>query len=324
MTFVLPSRDDMVLVETDLMRQITRRTLTAHPRGGFVVWSGPSRNGKSVTARWLVEGLNAMSESDPLAFKAVHFEVAKSTRCNQPRDEARRAVQRVWLATIGKMMEGRYRAPAEELARELTHALQARRLELILVDEAGGLSLDELRGLMTLINVAANEHHRLTIVLIGMDELPNMVERLDQIRERVVEVCYFAPYSAEDCMVFLKAMLPYFAAAKASDLVAKAEADFIIGLSEGLPGRLAAYCTRVRGMLIDRGEEITMENLRMVNMLKEVDMKRAKAMSQPRRPTLSAVTANHLPPERAKGLMKKKPLSVSTKTKASERRASSK
>lgn len=275
MILKLPPREVETLVETELMKQVCARTLAAHPQGGFIVWSGPSRNGKTVTARWLVAQLNELPEQCNDAFKAVHFEVAKSSQMSNARDEARRAVQRVWLPIRGRLMEGRYRAPAEELSRDLVHSLQAERIEMIFVDEAGGLSLDELRGLMTLLNVAANERHRLSIVLIGMDELPVLVRKLAQIRERVIDTCFFEPYAQDDCIAFLEAMLPHFKNLKNGSDELRKQAQFILDKCHGLPGELAAYCTRARGLILDRGEPITLEALRMLHLVKEYDTKRA-------------------------------------------------
>ncbi len=122
--------------------------------------------------------------------------------------------------------------------------------------------------------------------------------------------------------MFLRAMLPYFAAADAADPIRTAQAEFIIAWSRGLPGRLAAYCTRVRGLLIDRGEEITIESLRMVNMVTEVDMERSKAVSDGRPPNLGTVATKKALPAQAKGLVKKERHSVPSKAKAAEKRAS--
>jgi hypothetical protein len=149
---------------------------------------------------------------------------------------------------------------------------------MILVDEAGGLCLSSLRGLVLLSDSAGNLLHRLSIVLIGMDDLPRALNALPQIKGRLNEFCYFEPYGENECWQFLTKLHPHFSEERRDDPVLQEHVRYVFEATDGLPGRMAAFCTRLRGLVSARGDEVTLEALRMVRMITDTDTARAQAL----------------------------------------------
>ena len=82
---------------------------------------------------------------------------------------------------------------------------------MIFIDEAGGLSVDAIQGMILVRDTAFSMHWPLTLVLIGMDDLPVKVNSKCQIKGRVSEWCYFVEYGFDDTWHLLAELHPHFA-----------------------------------------------------------------------------------------------------------------
>lgn len=261
-----PRRSPDIIV-TKMMRQAEARTLRVHAGGALPIWTGPARVGKTTTARYLVERINgAFSESDPDAFLSAHFQVG------QIADE-KKAIRSLFHGTVGTLDEGLYRSmPTEDLARMLIHALRRLHLELIMVDEAGLLSIDALRGMVLARDVAENVGQRLSIVLIGMDDLPTKVHGNPQLAGRVTEFINFRPYSGEEVLTLLSSLHPPYGSLDPTSDEAKRHLRFFEKHYGSLPGLIVPFMYRLDMEGRGRGDKVpTIKELKATHLLTDED-----------------------------------------------------
>lgn len=265
-----------VTVETALMKRTVRRTLGVHRESAIVVWTGPSRLGKTTTARWLVEKITAAYDpEDPRTFRAHHYEVGAVPKWFG--DAQKRAIRSLYHATIGRLDDTVYRTvPSEDLARQLVLGLARKNVQLVLVDEAGLLSLEAIRGLVLVRDVAKLEEHRLSFVLIGMDDLPVILQQCPQVSGRVLEWCYFEPYSLKETWQILAELHPHFARLDPEEPAHVEQVAFLHETYGGVPGLLTAFLCKLDSRIRSRpGEEVSAKLLRAIHLMTVTDRDRA-------------------------------------------------
>lgn len=269
---------ETVIVETSLMTRTATRTLALHYGSPLVVWTGPSRNGKTETAKWLRDNINEASESDPNGFRAVLFEYGGGTKGSK--NEMKRVIRSVYQATVAKLDEGLFRqSPSEDLALHVVKGLRAKNIQMLMIDEAGLLKVEGLRALVTIRDVAEHHGWPLSIVLIGMDNLPNDIARLPQIERRVHEWCYFEPYLLDETYELLVGLDPQFAKLR---LDVPAERDMIAFIQEkcaGLPGLLAPFLRKLQSNQSLLGGPLSLTLLRLVHLMTEKEHQKALSAS---------------------------------------------
>lgn len=265
-----------VIVETPLMTRTAMRTLALHYGSPLVVWTGPSRNGKTETAKWLRDNINQASERDPNGFRAVHFEYGGGTEGGK--NEIKRAIRSVYHATVAKLDEGLFRqSPPEDLALHVVKGLRAKNIQMLMVDEAGLLKVDGLRALVIIRDVAQDHGWPLSIVLIGMDTLPTDIALLPQIERRVHEWCYFEPYVLEETYELLVGLDPQFAELRLDVPAQRDMIAFIQEICAGLPGLLAPFLLKLHYNQSMLGGQLSLTLLRAVHMT--TDKEHQKALS---------------------------------------------
>jgi type II secretory pathway predicted ATPase ExeA len=161
--------------------------------------------------------------------------------------------------------EGFYRQnPPEVIALHLVHALRRKGIRLVIVDEAGLLSIDAIRGITLVRNTAENEGWILTIVFVGMDDLPSKMIRNEHIHKRVLEWCMFEPFSLDETWALLEKLHPYFANLDGRKQAHQKLVKFIHNISGGLPGLMVSFVEKLRYRLNTSEEEITVEFLQAI------------------------------------------------------------
>jgi len=239
---ILPKRAEKITVVTDMMKEMINRTLAVHALGALVLWYGQSRIGKTTTALYMAEEIHKQfDESNPDTFRAVHYEVGRIRSGSG--NEWKRAIRGFYQATLQSQLdEGFYTRNAPEvLARQVVHGLRRRRIELVFVDEAGTLSLEAIRGLCLIRDTAANEGWTLTIVLIGMDDLPDKLIKIPRIHLRLLDTCHFTQYEVEDTWHLLEKLHPYFAKLDRRVKAHREQVETVHELCGGLPGLIVSY-----------------------------------------------------------------------------------
>lgn len=271
--FPIPVR--RTIYTTDMMREMTSRTLAVHGHSAFVVYSGEAGVGKTTTARELGTALNrAFTSENPHAFRAIHFQVGPAA--SGCKTEAKRMIRSLYAAVGANLDEGIYeRHPPEEIAAELIEYLRLRRIQMIFVDEAGLLFLESISGLATVLDVAKYNDWPITIVLIGMDDLPLKLRRRPQITRRIYEWCTFVCYGYEDTVRLLRAMHSHFAALDEKNPEHKAQFEFVHEISGGLPGSMASFIERFDYRLRGHKGLVTRTFLKTTHLLTIDSMKMA-------------------------------------------------
>ncbi|MFN8665919.1 MAG: ATP-binding protein [Gemmatimonadaceae bacterium] len=272
--FPAPRETAERVVVTLQMTGAANRTMALHEGSPLVVWTGPSRNGKTVTAKWLAKSINDAAERDPHGFRAALFEYGGASGASG--NDMKRVMRSVYHAVIAKLDEGLYRQlPSEALALHVVNGLRAKNIQMLMVDEAGLLGVEGLRGLVTIRDVAEHNEWPLSIVLIGMDNLPADIHKLPQILRRVHDWYCFEPYSVEDTYELLVGLEPQFVSFSPKTPEGRRIIALIQSICGGLPGLLAPFLRKLQFNQKHLGEPLTESLIRVTQIMTKKDMDRA-------------------------------------------------
>lgn len=232
------------VVINDTMKWIVDRVVGVHNLGGFCVWTGRAGIGKTTTAEYAVMRFEEAYIPDDFAtFRAIHYDVSDCTKgSNNPQ---KRAIRSLYLGLGCRLDEGLYRrALPEELAAEVVDHFRRMNVQIVIVDEAGGLSVEALRAFVLVSNTARRMKWRLTVVFVGMDNLPRRMEKNNQVARRIYDWCYFKPYTLEETYKLLKALHPFFAQADLANDKHREYIQLIHNAYQGLPGSIVPFVGR--------------------------------------------------------------------------------
>lgn len=272
--FPAPRETAERVVVTLQMIGAANRTMALHEGSPLVVWTGPSRNGKTVTAKWLAKSINDAAERDPHGFRAALFEYGGASSASG--NDMKRVMRSVYHAIVAKLDEGLYRQlPSEALALHVVNGLRAKNIQMLMVDEAGLLGVEGLRGLVTIRDVAEHNEWPLSIVLIGMDNLPADIHTLPQILRRVHDWYYFEPYSVEDTYELLVGLEPQFVAFNPKTPEGRRIIALMQSICGGLPGLLAPFLRKLQFSQKHLGEPLSEALIRVTHLMTKKDMDRA-------------------------------------------------
>jgi hypothetical protein len=243
-----PAPRKKVRILTGMMKYASKLTLEAHYNGGLVMWSGGVGRGKTWCAEWMVEELNAQYDpQNPDTFRLKHYEVGGVRKWSGREEKI--ALRSLYHATIGPMDEGVYRTfPLEAVAEIVVHGLRRMGYQIIFVDEAGRLSVDALDGFVLVSDTAGNMKWPLTIVLIGMDDLPVKIKLNERINSRVHQKICFEPYKLHETWDLLAALDHYFAGLDRKKSKDKEQVALIHELTGGNPRAITSFVGRFIGM----------------------------------------------------------------------------
>jgi hypothetical protein len=282
-TIRFPKPLKIKVVVTDMMVEMINRTLAVHALSALIIWYGQSSVGKTTTARYMVDLINQQfDENDPNSFRAVYYEVGEILKGSG--NEMKKGIRSMYQAVLQiQIDEGFYRSnPAETIAAQLVHGLRRKRIQLVIVDEAGCLSEAAIRGMTLVRDTAENEGFALTIVFVGMDDLPQKMTRLPEIHRRVKEVCYFSQYNLDETWALLKELHPYFAGLDGSKSSHREQVETIHEFCLGLPGLIVAFVQKLDYRLTNYKGEVNTKFLWAVYELTNKSM--IVALNEARRP----------------------------------------
>jgi hypothetical protein len=243
------------IVINDTMKWYVDRVVAVHSLGGFCVWTGRAGIGKTTTAEYAVMRFEeAYNPDDPATFRAIHYNVSDATQgSNAPQ---KRAIRSLYFGLGCRVDEGFYRrALPEELAAEVVDHFSRMNVQIAFVDEAGGLSVEALRAFVLVSNTAHRMKWRLTVVFVGMDDLPRRMEKNNQVSRRIYDWCYFKPYTLEETYTPLKALHPFFAKSDLADAKHREHIQFIHNAYQGLPGHIVPFVGRFSRNLAELPDE---------------------------------------------------------------------
>jgi hypothetical protein len=272
-----PVRVQEKLIETAQMIRTANRTFAVHSLCALVLYVGRSRLGKTTTARWISKQINDRYDpEDTNAFRAFHYEVGAIEEWTG--NEMKKGIRSLYEAVVGLPLdEGFYRqTPTEGLARQTVFALRRKGIQMVFIDEAGCLSLDAIRGMVLVRDTAEIEGWTLSLIFIGMDELPKLMTRLKQIENRIHEWVYFEPYNIDETWELLIELHPYFAELDARQKNDREQVEFVHEISGGAPGLMIPFVQKVALRLKAKPSNTGLPMLRAIHL----EMIRDKNRSQ--------------------------------------------
>lgn len=277
--FDYPEPVKTVVVETGMMKSAIRRTLAVHHLGGLCVWSGRAGMGKTTTAQHMVKLIeDAYNPENPRAFRVMHYQAGSK---NITKSEAKHGIRSLYHGVGCKLDGGVYRTHLpEELAAELVHFLKKTNIQIVFVDEAGCLSLDAIRGIVLVSDTARLAGLPLTVVLIGMDNLPTKVKRTPQVERRIHEWCYFKPCTVEETYKLLAALHPHFASLSLTNASHKEQVSYVHEACKGMPGSIVPFVSRFSNMFGELSDEDPMVHIQAALIQPLFDKERCESDSR--------------------------------------------
>jgi hypothetical protein len=269
----IPKNGTEQIVITGQMHRAARRLLAIHR--GLGVLHGRARLGKTETAKWIAGEVNQQFDPDePGSYRALHYECGEiPPRSGQ---EQKQGIRSLYHAAIGRLDEGQYRQlPAEDLARQLVYGLRRKHVQLILVDEAGCLSVNAIRGMVLVSDVADNLDWTLNLIFVGMDDLPTKLCRLPQIEKRIHEWIYYEAYSLDETWELLAALHPHFKKLDGKVSSDRQQVEFIHETLGGIPGEIVPYLRRLNSRMDDPHTTIDLTLLKAIHLMLQIDKNRA-------------------------------------------------
>lgn len=273
--FSVDSMYEEVIVETDLMRSIRKKTFDAFDQGASIVsWAGPQGTGKTITAGWVKALIDRrlVWTGDPFAVK--DYRIGKIPDGRNAHKDGVSSVASVCTRLVPHALS-KWRE--ERIVESLIHALQADNIQLIFVDDIDNLCEDAIEGLAFVVDSARKTGWRLTLVLIGIGSTMARLRQNGRIQRRVNEWCYFEPYDREGVHRILSALEPHFASLDLSRPSDLEQLDFIHGRFQGVPGDMVPFVKRVQRVSGELGHPIDMDLLKGAFLLTHEDRSRTLA-----------------------------------------------
>ena len=221
----------------------------------------------------MVDQINQQfDENDSNDFCAVYYEVGEIKAYSG--NEMKKGIRSLYQGALHSQLdEGFYRNnPPEAIADLLVHGLRRKRIQLIVIDEAGCLSLDAIRGMTLVRDIAESQGYTLTIVFVGMDDLPQKMNILPQVRYRIKEWCNFSQYTLDETWALLKELHPYFTSLDGSKAAHRERVEVVHELCLGLPGLIVPFVRKFDYRLTNLKGEVDVRFLRAVYELTNKSM----------------------------------------------------
>ena len=266
--FAFVAANPQVIVPTGLMHEFENRLQAILHLHGFMVVYGLSGAGKTTSARWTTNRINAAFNADnPHAFRAAMYEAAK----NPGVAGGKRALRTMYQEIAGYPLDDAiYRkGDTETIARELLQVITRKRLGVIAVDEAGLASVDAVSAFALLLDCATAAGYNLTVVLVGMDDLPLKMDSKTrpQLFRRVHDWFNFKHYELEDTHELLQGLHEHFAGLDSNCREHLEQIAVVHEITNGLPGLIMQFLARFDGARrLIPGRSVTTEFLRGVQL----------------------------------------------------------
>lgn len=194
---------------------------------GFTVITGEIGSGKTTLLRYLLRQLDART-------------VTVGLISNTPRG-TEGLLQWVMMA-LKQPYEGSYPTLFERFHHFLFDQFRKGRRTLLIVDEAHNLSVDALEELRMLLNVNADKHQFIQIILVGQPELKDILRSpaLVQFAQRVSSDYHLRPLQPHDVAEYINYRLA--AVGARSQLFSDEACRLIADASGGVPRTINILC----------------------------------------------------------------------------------
>jgi putative secretion ATPase (PEP-CTERM system associated) len=207
---------------------------------GFIVITGEIGSGKTTLLQTVLRGLDRQTAVSRLVNTML---------------DARELIEAVMLDFGLDPGQGRSKPHLlHDLARFLVDQRRARRLALLVIDEAQNLSLSALEEVRMLSNLETEKSKLIQIALIGQPNLRTILSRpdLEQLRQRVTVSYHLDPLDAEETAAYVNHRLRRAAAGPPLEF-SRDVTDLIHLHSQGIPRKINVIADAV--LLYGYGEE---------------------------------------------------------------------
>lgn len=135
---------------------------------------------------------------------------------------------------FGELSPSKQAAKRENgMTTELVEHFRLYGTRLLILDEAGTQSAEQLRGITGIADAARRTGVPLTILLVGMDELPKKLYTKAQVKRRVRGWEIFNDWPREDLEALVLAHSPVLSAIRETDTDVKAVLDLLLTHAKG-------------------------------------------------------------------------------------------
>ena len=174
----------------------------------------------------------------------------------------------MFVAMGSALSDGDHRCRlAHELADDAVEIARRKRIKVFFVDEAGNLSTNAIRGIVTIRDRSVKVGWPISFIFIGMDDLPQKLIKLPQIRRRVHPWVYFEQYSFDETWNLLSKLHPHFSSLDRKKAEHVAQVKFIYETFGGYPGSIVLFLTDLDSAVKAYRGEVDEKFLRSVHYL---------------------------------------------------------
>lgn len=241
---------------------------------------GPSRAGKTTSMLLLADDLNTRCDAnEPEACRAIYY-VAADYKADRRATLERHVLAQVLSDGLDiSVASDVRRLRPEDLRKKILLACRQRNIEIVFIDEAGQIPAEGLAALANLMNTAqVMFQRRLTIVLIGMDDLPLAIGEQPQVSKRVIDTIMFRPYGPAMAREILAQVEPFFDTLDLETEDGRRVMEFMTSkeVSDGgVLGMMIQLVRKTSEQCRDHGTEFSLRELRMAHLEAARDRNRA-------------------------------------------------
>jgi hypothetical protein len=286
-----PEPPPKVIVETPFMIEVTDGVMRNQLVGNMSCWYGNSGIGKTTMAELLEMKINeafSRNQTNPNAFRAKHYQVGENSEGGS---EQKQGIKAVYVAMEITLSDGEYRfRQTHELADDAVEIARRKRMKIFFVDEAGNLSTNAIRGIVTIRDRSVKLGWPISFIFIGMDDLPQKLDTLPQIRRRVHPWVYFEQYSFDETWDLLSKLHPYFSTLDRGEKEHVEQVNFVYETFGGYPGSIVPFLIDLDSAMKACQGEVDVRFLRSVHYLmtdpkdKMLDNSKSLYRTRPSRP----------------------------------------
>lgn len=281
MSLLYPAPRHSRVVVTPEMESAFHRVAVCHSGPGqMVAVVGPSGAGKTTSMRLLSRQIDEDCAANvPNAWRTLYYVTADLTNAHRTTIE-RHVLAQLLSDGFGLSVEKDLRrSRPEDLRQKILLAARQRNVQMVFIDEAGLIPSPGLNALANLVNAAEVKFQwPLTIVLVGMNNLPITIRELPQVDRRVVDTIFFQPYGPEEALEALAQIEPFFETVDLGTDDGLAVMQFLTSpevSSGGMLGVMIQLVQRTADLCQRDGRPFSLRELRMVHQLSARDRNRA-------------------------------------------------
>jgi type II secretory pathway predicted ATPase ExeA len=239
-------------VLTPAIRDTIEGCMHARLNPGLQVILGGVGVGKTTLARYMVDQLKrGEMPKVPTDYRGLYFAAAGDTGARG----MKHGIYRLHAQVIGELTQHQMRTlTSERLASDVVNALRKKSIQMVFVDEAGTLSAEEIRGFVTVFDLALHEGFVLTFVLVGTEPLRIKIKSQEQVNSRVMHWVRIEPWDLDDMWTLLRRLSPRFQPPEAADDQHRELVAFVHDTYGGVPRDVLPFLNELELKLAQKPE----------------------------------------------------------------------